>query len=221
MGAEATGRPVCTVIGGANGSGKSTIFDRLVLPGRLLNADVVARSINPDRPDLASIAAGRHVLTELARAIGARETFVYETTLSSRQSIELMRAAKRADYEVGLVFVAVNSAELNVERVAERVARGGHDIPEAVIRRRYEAVFRRLPEAVRIADGSILFDNSTSSGPRLLMRIRAGVVEVNHLDQADAFHRRLATAIGEAIGMSTDAVPGAAAGPDRFGCRES
>ena len=129
MGAEAPGRPVCTIIGGPNGSGKSTIYDRLVLPGRLLNADVVARRINPDRPEAASIAAGRHVLTELARAVRTRETFVYETTLSSHQSIELMRAARRADYEVGLVFVVLNSAALNVERVAERVARGGHDIP--------------------------------------------------------------------------------------------
>ena len=154
------------------------------------------------------MAAGRQILTELVPTIKSRETFVYETTLSSHQSIELMRALERADYEVGLVFVASNSATLNVERVADRVARGGHDIPEAVIRRRYETVLRRLPEAIRTSDGSILFDNSISSGPRLLMQIRADVVEVNHLDEADAFHCRLASRVGEALGMSTDAVFG-------------
>ena len=85
-------------------------------------------------------------------------------------------------------------------------SRGGHDIPEAVIRRRYETVLRRLPEAICTADGSILFDNSASSGPQLLMQIRADVMEVNHLDEADAFHCRLANVVGEALGMSTDAV---------------
>lgn len=206
MGAEAYGAPVCTIIGGPNGSGKSTIYSRLGLPGRFLNTDIIARSINPACPEAASIAAGRQTLAELARAMGTRETFVYETTLSSRQSIELMRAAKQAGYEVGLVFVALNSADLHVERVAERVARGGHDIPEDVIRRRYETALRRLPEAIRLADGSILFDNSTSSGPESLVQIRAGAIEVNHLDEADAFHCRLAEAVGEALRVSADTV---------------
>ncbi len=161
-----------------------------------------------DRPEAAPIAAGRHVLAELAHAMRRRETFVDETTLSSHQSIELMGAAKRADYEAGLVFVALNSAELNVERVAEGVARGGRDIPKEVIRRRYETAVRRLPEAVRIADGSILFDNSTSYGPRLLVQIRADIMEANSLDEADAFQCRLAHAIGEALAMPTDAVFG-------------
>ncbi len=121
-----------------------------------------------------------------------------------------MRAAKRAGYEVGLAFVVLNSADLNVERVAERVARGGHDVAEEVIRRRYETSLRRLPEAVRIDDGSILFDNSTSSGPQRLVQIRVDTIEVNTLDEADAFHRRLENAVGEALTMSTDAVFGAA-----------
>ena len=81
--------------------------------------------------------------------------------------------------------------------------------PGEVIRRRYETSLRRLPEAVRIAGGSILFDNSTSSGPELLVQIRADIIEVNNLDEADGFHCRLANAVGEALAMSTDAVFGA------------
>jgi predicted ABC-type ATPase len=152
VGVEVPGSPVCTIIGGPNGSGKSTIYGRLAPPGRFLNADVIARGINPGRPEAAFISAGRQTLAELARVIGARETFVYETTLSSRQSAKLMLAAKQAGYEVGLVFVILNSADLNVERVAERVARGGHDIPEDVIRRRYETAIRRLPQAIGSKD---------------------------------------------------------------------
>jgi len=206
VGVEVPRRPVCTIIGGPNGSGKSTIYGSLVPPGRFLNGDVIARSINPDRPEAASLAAGRQTLVELARAIRERETFAYETTLSSRQSIELMREAKQAGYEVGLVFVTLNSADLNVERVAERVARGGHDIPENVIRRRYGASLRRLAEAIGVADGSIRFDNSHSSGPQVLVQIQAGSIEVNNLDEADLFHCRLAEAVAGALSISSDAV---------------
>ena len=206
VGVEGRPRPTCTIIGGPNGSGKSTIYDRLELPGLFLNADVIARRLNPGRPEAASLSAGRQLLATFADVIGSREPFVYETTLSSHQSIEVMRSAQRADYEVGLVFVALGSVDLHVERVADRVSRGGHDIPEAIIRRRYEAAFRRLPEAVRIADGSIILDNTSPLGPELLIQIRAGSVEVNNLDEADLLHCRIAAAVGEGLGMSIDAV---------------
>lgn len=206
MGAEDYGSLVCTIIGGPNGSGKSTIYANLAPPGQFINADIIARGINPSHPEAASLSAGRRTLEELARVLAERQSFVFETTLSSHQSVELMRAAKDASYEVGLVFVALNSANLNVQRVADRVARGGHHIPEEIIRRRYEAALRRLPEAIRLADSSMLFDNSASSGAQLLIQIQAASIEVNNLDEADIFHCRLAEAVGDALSMSTDAV---------------
>lgn len=206
MSAEDKRIPACTIIGGPNGSGKSTIYDRLELPGRFVNADVIARMLKPDQPESASLLAGRRTLAELARILKAQESFVYETTLSSRQSIELMRNAREIGYEVGLVFVALNSADLNVQRVADRVARGGHNIPGDIIRRRYEKALKRLPEAIRVADGSIIFDNSLSSGPRLLLQIRRTSIEENHLDEADAFHCRLAEVVSDALAMSTNAL---------------
>jgi predicted ABC-type ATPase len=171
-----------------------------------LNADIIARGINPNRPEDVSIAAGRQIIVELAKTLRARESFVYETTLSSNQSIAVMRAAKRAGYEVGLVFVTLNSADLNVERVAWRAARGGHDIPEHVVRRRYGSTLRRLPQAIGLSDGSMIFDNSTATGPYLLAQIQAGSIEVNNLDEAVSFHCRLAEAVAEALSLSIDAV---------------
>jgi len=206
VGAEEVRTPACTIIGGPNGSGKSTIYDRLALPGKFVNADVIARGLNPERPEAASLLAGKRTLAELARVLEAWENFVYETTLSSHQSIELMRVAGIGGYEMGLVFVALNSADLNVQRVAERVSRGGHDIPEDVIRRRYETALRRLPEAIRLADGSMVFDNSLSSGPRLLLRVQGSSIEENHLDEVDIFHCRLAELASDALSMPTDAV---------------
>lgn len=206
MGVEASISPACTIIGGPNGSGKSTIYNSLLPPGRFLNADVIARGINPSRPEDVSIAAGRQIIVELAKTLRARESFVYETTLSSNQSIAVMREAKQAGYEVGLVFVTLNSADLNVERVAWRVARGGHDIPEHVVRRRYGSTLRRLPEAIGLSDGTMIFDNSPETGPHLLAQIRAGSIDVNNLDEADSFHCRLAEAVAEALSLSIDAV---------------
>lgn len=119
---------VCTIFGGPNGSGKSSIFDALAPPGEFVNTDVVARRINPDNPEAASLAAGREALRRLHDIIDKRHDFAFETTLSSNQSLTLMRKARDAEYEVGLVFVALANADLSVERVAQRVKQGGHNI---------------------------------------------------------------------------------------------
>jgi predicted ABC-type ATPase len=116
--AEPAKRPVCTILCGSNGSGKSTLHAGLAPPGRFLNADIVAAGLDPLRLETATIQAGRLVLTEMAQAIRARESFAWETTLSSRQSLSLMRRARLASYDIGLVFVTLRNADLAVMRVA-------------------------------------------------------------------------------------------------------
>ena len=151
------------------------------------------------------MAAGRLVLKRLDTAVTARQDFVYETTLSSYQSLTLMERCKASGYEVSLVFIALNSADLHVRRVAERVATGGHSIPENVVRRRHETAFSRLPAAIQIADRVLLFDNS-SIEPAMLMSIEFGSIVENHLDEAVALHGRLAEAVGQSLDMSLDTV---------------
>ena len=121
---------VCTILGGPNGSGKSSIYRALSPPGEFLNADLIARRLNPDDPESASLPVGREVLRRLSELVSQRPDFVYETTLSSNQALKLMRRAVEADYEVGLVFVTLASADLNVKRIAQRVSQGGHHIPD-------------------------------------------------------------------------------------------
>ncbi|MFN3672927.1 MAG: zeta toxin family protein, partial [Bosea sp. (in: a-proteobacteria)] len=123
--------PVCTIFGGANGSGKSSLYTALQPPGEFVNADVFARAIAPDAPEQASIRSGRHVLRRLDDLIANRCDFVYETTLSSHQSTQLMRRAAQAGYQFGLVFVVLAHPDLNILRVADRVRKGGHHIPES------------------------------------------------------------------------------------------
>lgn len=194
-------RPYCTILGGANGSGKSTLYRYLQPPGKFVNADNVARGLKPESPETVYLAAGRQVLMHLDHVIEARRDFVYETTLSSHQSVSLMARCRSVGYEVSLVFITLSSVDLNVRRVAERVAAGGHDIPENVVRRRYETAFSRLPSAIRLADRSLLFDNSAIE-PAMLMSIEDRSVVENNLDDGNVLHIRFAEAVGMALQTS-------------------
>jgi predicted ABC-type ATPase len=196
----------CTIIGGANGSGKSTIFEALHADGELVNADIVAREIAPDNPTSVSFQAGKRALQRLSSLIALRKSFIYETTLASHQSLRLMETARDAGYGVGLVFVVLRHPDLNVRRVAERVKLGGHSIPEDVIRRRYEGAFANFPKAIRLADQVIVYDNSESTGIEKLIQIDESAIVSNTLDEANLLHCRIAESVGSALNIGIDIV---------------
>ena len=192
--------PSCTILGGANGSGKSSLYETLRPAGVFVNADILARHINPQRPETASFAAGRRALRWLADLIAKRENFVFETTLSGRQPLDLMRRALETGYTVRLIFVVLRSADLHVDRVAQRVSQGGHDIARQTILRRYEGALDQLSKALRVAEETIVVDN-TSRKPVVLLRVAAGAVVGSHLDLAEPIHARIACAAAAALGL--------------------
>lgn len=151
------------------------------------------------------MAAGRAVVARLRTLTGERRDFVYETTLSSRQAVNLMRQAGQAGYEVGLVFVVLVDPDLHVARVADRVRKGGHDIPEAVIRRRCEVAFDRLAAAIPFAQGALIYDNS-GRDPEHLLSIDGGAVGGCRLDPGRASHVRIARAVAEALTLDMAAL---------------
>ena len=71
-------------------------------------------------------------------------------------------------FEVVLVYIGTENVEINLARIRNRVLAGGHDVPEKDVRRRYQRSFRSLPIAMERADHTILFDNSTEEGYRLI-----------------------------------------------------
>ncbi|MGU3538383.1 AAA family ATPase [Methylobacterium sp. A54F] len=192
--------PRCTILGGPNGAGKSTFFDAVRPLGTFVNADEVARRLDPEAPERASLAAGRAVLAQLDALLRERADFVYETTLSSRQALALMQRAGTHGYEVGLIFVALADPLLNIRRIAERVARGGHHIPEATVRRRHATAFHRLAEAIPLADGSVVYDN-TGAEPERLLQVRGRAILQNALVAGRPLHERLARPVGRALGL--------------------
>jgi predicted ABC-type ATPase len=101
------------------------------------------------------------MLQELDRHFAARESFAFETTLSGRSYVQHIRAWQPAGYRVKLIFLQLDSAEEAIARVAQRVRQGGHDIPEATIRRRFAAGrqnFERL--YAPLVDAWVLYDNA-------------------------------------------------------------
>jgi predicted ABC-type ATPase len=153
------------IIAGPNGVGKTT-FAREFLPDyadckNFVNADLIAQGMAPFSPETAALRAGRMMLSEIQSFAKRRVPFAFETTLSGRSYMGLLRRLKAQGYEVHLFFLWVKSVDLALSRVRERVSRGGHDVPEPVIRRRFDRSIRNfLVHYRRLADVWTLFDNS-------------------------------------------------------------
>lgn len=153
------------IIAGPNGAGKTT-FAREFLPHeagcpRFLNADLIAAGLAPFAPDSAAVSAARLMLLELERHFQAGHSFAFETTLSGRAYLRYITRWREAGYRVELIFLRLANADEAVARVAQRVKQGGHDIPEAVIRRRFDAGLNNLMRhCIPVVDAWALYDNS-------------------------------------------------------------
>lgn len=102
------------------------------------------------------------MLEAIARHVERRESFAIETTLSGRGYARQIPQWRKLGYRVELFFLGLSSAEMAVQRVAERVRQGGHDIPEATIRRRFDAGKRLFSEVYQpMVDQWIFYDNSS------------------------------------------------------------
>jgi predicted ABC-type ATPase len=101
-----------------------------------VNADVIARGLSAFDPDSVAVAAGRIMLQRLDDLAAQRASFAFETTLASRSFAPRIQRQIAAGYDFHLVYVWLRQADLSVERVAGRVRRGGHGVPDDVIRRR-------------------------------------------------------------------------------------
>jgi predicted ABC-type ATPase len=154
--------PVLTVIAGPNGSGKSTFTSRLTTEAKanLLDPDAVAKRIDPADPTRAAIAAAREVITRTREYLDRGESFALETTLAGRNYLDVMAEAKLRGFNVRLIYICLDLPERNVQRVSERVLRGGHFVPDLDVKRRYERSLANLPAALRIAHDAVAYDNS-------------------------------------------------------------
>ena len=169
--------PTLTVIAGPNGSGKSTITASLDFDGRLnlLDPDAVARRLDPADPRRAAITAGREVILRTRDYLDKRTSFALETTLASKATFETLREARRLGFAVRFFYIALDQPERNIRRVKERVASGGHDVPDDDVRRRYLRSLAHAPEAIRLSHVATVYDNSSDEHTKML-EVRDGVI---------------------------------------------
>ena len=157
--------PIVVVIAGPNGAGKSTSAARLLPEGldisHFVNADVIAAGLCPHAPEAVALEAGRMMLERLEELANQRQSFAFETTLSARTYARFLRRLQEEGYQVHLVYVWLETPELAIHRVTERVRRGGHHIPDdTVVRRYYRGLANFKTLYSQIADSWILCDNS-------------------------------------------------------------
>jgi len=163
--------PQVIVLAGPNGAGKSTaapmILPRLLRVTQFVNADEIAKGLSGFSPDAAALTAGRIMLERLRELADSNQDFAFETTLASRSYAASIREWRSRGYECHLAFFRLPNAEMAVQRVAQRVRAGGHDVDVETIKRRFSAGLRNFFQLYRpLADHWRMYDSSGDLGPK-------------------------------------------------------
>lgn len=154
--------PTLFVVAGPNGCGKSTLTRTTWFRGvELIDPDAIARSVAPGMPGKGA----REAVRRRRAALAGLRTHLVETTLAGLGPLRLMRAARTAGFRVELHYVSVDSPEEALERIRNRVALGGHDVPEADARRRFARSLANVPAAIAGSHEARLYDNGNPDRP--------------------------------------------------------
>ncbi len=160
------------IIAGCNGAGKTTasmtILPKSLLVKEFVNADEIAKGLSPFNPEGVAIEAGKLMLERIKYLLDKEESFSIETTLATRSYINLVMDAHKRGYIVNIIYFWLESPELAVNRVAERVSKGGHNIPRDVIFRRYSKGINNLFNLfMNKVDVWAIYDNSQYKRERI------------------------------------------------------
>jgi predicted ABC-type ATPase len=176
-------KPALLVIAGPNGSGKTTITERLRAEKwsagvEYLNPDEIARDRFGDWNSPEAVAKAANWTTQRRETLlGQAQGIAFETVFSTDEKVEFLRRAKQADYFVRVFFISTSSPTINAARIARRVLEGGHTVPIEKIISRYERAMTNLTDAIAIADRVYLYDNSVDEQfARLIARTQDGAL---------------------------------------------
>ena len=156
------------IIAGPNGAGKTTFASEFLVREAncpfFVNADLIAAGLSPFTPEQAAFRAGRLMLEEIRAYVERRESFAFETTLSSRLYARYIPLWRKIGYRIKLIFLSLPDVEIALERVRVRVAQGGHNVDEPVIRRRFDKGWNNFHNIYKdLVDTWVLYDNSGES----------------------------------------------------------
>lgn len=180
--------PNLYIIAGPNGAGKTTASYTL-LPEMLncinfVNADEIARGLSPFSPGTVDVQAARIMIQRIDELLEQKADFAIETTLATRSYVQLVKRAQSADYKVHLLFFCLESPEQAIQRVAQRVKEGGHNVPADVIRRRFQLGISNLVNLfIPICDSVHVWKNTLKA--QLIAEKKEGCREMTILDEKE------------------------------------
>ena len=155
------------ILAGGNGAGKTTFYNLFLAPKgiKLVNADVIAEAISPENPELVGYAAAN--LAEQIREglLRQRVSFCFETVFSHVSKIDFVAKAKAQGYQIVLVYIHLNTPELNEARVYQRITEGGHSVPVDKIHSRIPRTMKHITAVLPLVDEARLLDNSYRDNP--------------------------------------------------------
>ena len=160
------------ILGGPNGAGKTTaaqfvLADKLAIT-EFVNADEIARGLSPFDPEGVALQAGKIMLARMAELAEKKESFAFETTCAGRSYSRLLESCKKDGYQIHLLYLWLPSPEVAIARVAKRVQKGGHRVPDDIVVRRYWGGLTNLRELyLPMADNAAVYDNT--DGNRVLV----------------------------------------------------
>lgn len=166
------------LIGGANGSGKTTLARELIGDNpeiKFLNSDDIAKNYN-----VPHMQAGKMLISQMNDVFDMHASFAYETTLAGTFHNKIIKRAKSDGYHIVFLYVFLPSVEQNIARVRQRVALGGHDVPEETIRRRYDASLIHVQQACCDADQWEIYNNGGAKYELLAHGIHQDAIVVNN-----------------------------------------
>lgn len=153
--------PTIYIIAGPNGARE--FLPRTVGCLNFINADLIAQGLSPFDPESAALPAGRIMLRQIDDLVSRRVDFAFETTLSGRGWVPMLRRAKERGYRIELHFMWLPRVEESISRVALRVKKGGHNIPRDVIQRRFQKGISNLFNVYRpLLDSWVVYENSAA-----------------------------------------------------------
>lgn len=160
------------IIAGPNGAGKTTFAREFLVKEAdcpvFVNADLIAAGLSPFTPEQAAIKAGRLMVEEIRGYVARRESFAFETTLSGRFYARHITQWQEAGYRIKLIFLSLSDVATALERVRIRVAQGGHNVEEPVIRRRFDKGWNNFHNVYKeLVNSWVLYENSAER-PQLI-----------------------------------------------------
>ena len=157
---------------GINGAGKSTLFSTVpedIKNTFRINTDEVVKKFGNWRNEIDQIKAAKIAVKLRKGYIEKGGSFNEETTLTGKTILNLIDKLRDKNYKLHLFYVGVDSVEIAKERIRSRVLKGGHDIPDEVVEKRYTESLQNLSKVLNKFDNVVIYDNTKEY--RMVLRI--------------------------------------------------